>query len=344
MRKAAVFFTFLFLVLSAPLQANTSAPAEGGSALSCPSDFVNPFTDVNWNNAFPIIFGGARAKGRYPNPRGMNMPAVCKCSKDLLFGIGMSYWTPSYVAEVQNKAGCFPTLAGANIKPPKGLMRVTDSNGLDSSSKNGTPREMHVHWFKYPLFAMLDLFNTVACSDTSGALALVDFTELDPFWKDDLWSNTLFPESFLYANPVAQLACTPDAISSTARLPIDTLTWCIGSQGSLYPVSGRSNVDNSMPIAETNLEILAKFMQKMSRQFRLQVTATRQAACTPVFYPNLYRSQYRMDLMKPVPSNQSIRFGRAGATWTNGKPLNPAKRYDSTFLIWQGQTCCVTPM
>lgn len=339
----------LFFLLAGAAWADDAGGAAEGHPLLCPKDIINPASDVNWNNALPITIGGVNTQhiaGKAPRqPSDFKIKAVCDTCKLLPpIGLGITYWQPSYVAEVQNKAGCFPTLLGAEVSVPNIAAPVTDSNGPSEANDVGSPRQMHVHLIKYPLFALMDFFNALACNDSSSAIAIAGFTEIEPFWKDDMWSSIIMPESLLYANPISILACSADAVASNVNFPIDRMNWCVGSQGILYPTSGRTNGDNSLSYAEENVLIMAKYMQVQARQFRLPVTTGSEAKCGPTFTPNLKRSQYRIDPLKPVASKKSgIKFGQAGSTWGLTPPLHPGKRYDNAFLLWQGYQCCATP-
>ena len=344
LNKLKVAFMLALLLFSIAGYAD-GAPESG---LSCPNDFINPVSDVNWNNALPIIIGGIDSSaiaGKAPRqPRDLKIKAICEtCKLFPPFGLGITYWQPAYVAEVQNKAGCFPSLAGTDVKIPDVAAPVTNSNAISPPAKNGSPRQMHVHLIKYPLFAMMDFFNALVCDDASSAIAIAGFTELDQFWKHDMWANIMMPEAMLYANPVAILACSADAVASTHDFPLDAMNWCLGSQGILYPTSGRTNQDNTMSIAEENMLLLGKYMQLQARQFRLPVTTGPEAKCGPVFAPNLKKSQFRIAPIKPVKTNVSgIKFGQLGSTWQSTPPLHPGPRYDSVFLMWQGYQCCAT--
>lgn len=66
-------------------------------------------------------------------------------------------------------------------------------------------------------------------------LDIAYMSELDPFAQSDELSLFAFPETLLFANPAAILACAADAIAATAGSPIDALFWCAGSWGQLYP-------------------------------------------------------------------------------------------------------------
>ncbi|MFA0612544.1 TraU family protein, partial [Vibrio sp. 10N.222.49.B4] len=72
--------------------------------------------------------------------------------------------------------------------------------------------------------------------------------------------------ALLFGNLVAQLACVPEALltSTNAALPIDALFWCLGSQGSAYPLTGTTNYRDT-PIQAATL-LMEKLNYKLHRQ------------------------------------------------------------------------------
>ncbi|GAD28578.1 conserved hypothetical protein [Photobacterium leiognathi lrivu.4.1] len=64
-------------------------------------------------------------------------------------------------------------------------------------------------------------------------------SKLAPFWDDDELAFALNPEAVLFDTPVAQLPCIAESVkTSTGKsLPMDALFWCLGSQGSAYPLA-----------------------------------------------------------------------------------------------------------
>jgi conjugal transfer pilus assembly protein TraU len=54
----------------------------------------------------------------------------------------------------------------------------------------------------------------------------------------------------------------------------------------------------------------------------------------------MIRSQYRIDPVAPVASNQTAVLGMSEFRWGMLPPANTAVRTDSAFLIWVGKQCC----
>jgi len=149
----------------------------------------------------------------------------------------------------------------------------------------------------------------------------------------------LNPEAILFANPVAQAACVADTISAaTTMFGLDTLFWCSGSQGSIYPLSGNhaghiGGVDSSLAIAH-------KQIFKMHRQFLAQDTSTLAAMCGNVPQPIMRKNQYKQQMLYPVPQTVlGLGFGVPSTIWASGREF-PYKGEDFAYLIWRKRTCC----
>lgn len=322
-----------------------------GTALSgdvtCRGTMWNPAM-TNWNNALPVTTAGVSSGGMYLNPALMNMPAVCYCKyvgPVPVPGVGMTYWQPMYIAEVTNMPGCMSSLGGIDVLPDSLVSPAMSTGDLgNSSSKDPASgnnlRNMQVHWMNYPLFGMMDLFASGACQSGPAGFAVAGMTEINPLWQEETLANIFYPLTFLVSNPIAQLACIPDVATSTLRNPTEPLFWCVGSQGNLYPITGWSGIlDNGT--ADTNVLILAKYMQSIASVGALLQSIGPTATCFSHYNPFLVRGQFRIEPIQPVPSMSTITFGMPVELWGSTPPLLPEMRIDNNFLIWQGRQCCL---
>lgn len=307
----------------------------------------NPVT-ANWNNAFPIVVAGLKTdSGSHPfQPGRMREKPICKCGHySIPVGVGMTYWQPTYVAEVVDNAGCLPAMGGKKVLsgPLASKAQSNRDEGApdpENISHGQKLRNMSVHWYNYPVFSLLEVFSTLACNTTAG-FDIADMTELDPTWSHPLLADMLHPLTFLVANIFATAACIPDAVAATAYLPINSLFWCMGSQGTLYPNAGWVPQELN-GIADANFHMLGKFMQGRVQFGGMLTTIGPEATCTSMYKPVLTRDQYRFEPILPVGSNRTAIMGASALKWAFTPPLNPnPSRVDNTFLIWQGKQCCV---
>src|SRR5690625_7551954 len=112
LNKLKVAFMLALLLFSIAGYAD-GAPESG---LSCPNDFINPVSDVNWNNALPIIIGGIESSaiaGKAPRqPRELKIKAICEtCKLFPPFSLGTTNLQPASIADLQNKPASFSILA-----------------------------------------------------------------------------------------------------------------------------------------------------------------------------------------------------------------------------------------
>jgi len=312
----------------------------------CTGKFFNPITDMDWNNIFPITIAGAMvtSSGNTTSPLMQVMPPVCVCPTIFgipFVGVGITYWQPLYVSEVERRPGCLSSVGG--IKVLSGPYELLASNQTVNHMNRGkTANRMQVHWYQYPVFTIMEMFKSLGCKSTSG-FDLAYITEVDPMWQDDLWSAVFTPEASLFANPVASLACAVDAVAASISYPLDPLFWCAGTWGNIYPLAGNSNHSGD-PFTMNN-QIQAKFIARNARMGLNWQTIGPTAICSSHPNPIWVKSQYRYNQVAPIP-----RRGKAVTTGDHGKffqfpPVTNVPTQEHTVnLIWQGQQCCLKPI
>ena len=94
------------------------------SSAACRGEIFNPINDANWNNMFPVTVAGI-SMGGGSNPSLMHMDPICLCPGPYgidMPGIGMTFWEPTFLAEVARTPGCMPPLGGTQ--------RYQDANPL----------------------------------------------------------------------------------------------------------------------------------------------------------------------------------------------------------------------
>lgn len=333
-------------LLASALLTLAAGSAHALVGVTCNGKFFNPITDTDWNNIFPITIAGAMISnaGNTPAPLMQTMPPVCVCPTIFgipFVGIGITYWQPLYLSEVERRPGCLSSLGG--IKVLTGPFEMLGSNQTrNHQNKAMATNRMQVHWYQYPLFSILELFKTLGCKSTSG-FDLAYMTEIDPMWQDDTWSAVFAPESALFSNPVANAACAVDSVASSSGFPMDPLFWCAGSWGNVYPLSGNSN--HSGDPFTMNAQIQAKFIARNARLGLNWQTIGPTAVCSSHPNPVWIKSQYRYNQVAPLPrKGKAVSTGDYGRFF-QGPPVTNAPTQEHTVnLIWQGQQCCLKPI
>lgn len=329
--------------LAATLILGLSASAHAIVPAICTGQWYNPITDTDWNNIFPITIAGVQlTNGSNTNPPLMNsMPPICVCPTVFGFpfvGIGVTYWQPTYISEIERRPGCLSSLGGIQALSGYSMLH-SEQTTSDNNHTGETSNRMQVHWYEYPVASMLEIMKSVTCKSSSG-FNLAYVTEVDPLWQDDLWSAIFSPESALFANPIAVASCAVDAVASSFSTPLDAMFWCAGTWGQVYPLAGNSSHTGD-PFTMNN-QIQAKFIARSHRMGLMFQTIGPSAVCSSHPNPIWVKSQYRYNQVAPVQ-----RRGRAVVTGDYGRlfqfpPVtNPPTMEHTVNLIWQGQQCCL---
>jgi conjugal transfer pilus assembly protein TraU len=219
----------------------------------------------------------------------------------------------------------------------------TGHGGKQQKNSTDSGSFYYVHWYKYPVTALLNIIISVGCVQ-GGDFDIAYLTELDPMWNDDELSFILNPEAILFGNPISQAACAADAIKSQVGLPIDSLFWCAGTQGSMYPLSGRVRDDKGA--INTALLLSERMDFKLHRQLLIEDSSgdagngINGAICKQHFRPIMPKSRYRYQMTNTVAAaDKCYQFGHDVILWEGGHK-NPAGGNCFGFLIWKKRNCC----
>lgn len=303
----------------------------------CNGRIINPITSVCWSCLFPLSIGPAPiVPGNTPDIKNYPSP-ICLCPKGIppipLPGIAIGLWEPVRLVDVAKDPFCFVNLGGKKIKLPfKG-------KGTQSMKGENTLTTWHIHYYVMPILNLLSIIINIACAEIDG-FDILYMTELDPLWTDDELSFIINPESAIFGNPIAQASCSADCVAATAHLPLDTLFWCGGCQGSMYPLTG--NIVGGYGAVQSSLLATERILYKMGRQGMALLTSTSAAICQPLPMPIIKKSQYRTQMTFPVTMNivkGCKPLGRSNVLYDSFKEI-PMKGESFGYLIWRKRNCC----
>jgi len=308
-------------------------------ASNCSGRFANPVTDVCWSCVFPISIGSAKvAKGHNSDTQNPKQP-ICAC--DNRIGVAIGFWEPISLVDVTYKPFCMVNLGGFEVggvssKYPKGSQNVRQGNSNRSF--------YHVHWYKFPLMLWLNVITSQACMQL-GEFDVAYITELDPTWNSDTLAFILNPEAALFGNVIAQSACAADAVSSSVGegKPMNSLFWCAGAQGSMYPLTG--HVQEHVSGAQASTLLSERMAYKLHREVLLWDSsgADGKAICREKPKPIMPKDRYRYQMIYPYAATSKRfgckPFGASTVFWEAGKEY-PVKGEDFGYLIWRKRNCC----
>ena len=310
----------------------------------CVGKFINPITDICWSCIFPISIGGIKIKSgsnRHDTENPSNI--ICSCLQDGFprVGITIGFWEPIRLIDVTRKAMCLVNMGGINL----GYDRY---QGAHSKTYDGTENNQHsfyhTHLYIYPVIAWLKLITDLGCVSKGESMDIAYMSEFDPTYKND--ANFLDPEVYLFANPIAQIACSADCISATTGLPQDGLFWCAGCLGSIYPFSGNvaSHVGGVQASSLLSVRALAKLHRiGLSRKTSTDDGSINGELCSNQMAFKIIKSQYRLQMTYPISATKGAftcnALGMSDALHNSGKEY-PYKGEDFGYLVWRKKNCC----
>lgn len=329
--KPLIFLIFICLGLSSQVAAKSN----------CVGRFLNPVTDICWKCIFPLHVAGVEIVKGNPSPKGPNKP-ICWCHSKVarvkVPGLPISFWEPVRLVDVTRTPYCLVNMGGKQVADTG----IAHRGDVDEDSSDLTHRSFyHVHWYVYPIIFWLEVLTDFICLDNL-PIDLAYLTELDPLWNDDEKSIILNPEAGLFGNIAAQAACVADCAAATTNLPLDSLFWCNGCQGSLYPFSG--TINEHMGGVQASLLITGRFMAKLHREGLLWGTIGKPGLCEKYPMPIIKKSQYRLQMTYPIPTSKNCyTLGHSEVLWQHDKEF-PFKGSDFGYLVWRKRDCCLRPI
>lgn len=320
--------------------------------ITCKGRFVNPITDICWSCILPISIGNTIniGNGHAPKKRDTKNPSspICLCTKAgvPIPGIAIGFWEPVRLIDITRTPYCMTNLGGISLG--SNMNRISSFNrGYDDRHVHDSFH--HVHYYIYPLIYWLELITDFVCLEQS-TFDVAYMSELDVTWNDEKLQSLLNPESFLFANPIAQAACSLDCASSTARMPLDNMFWCAGCWGNMYPFSG-ANADHVGGVQASSL-LAARIIAKMHRIGLAQETSTDENTsltgsgklCRKSRLLKIKKSQYKLQMVNPRPTTGNLDIG----CWPLGLSdiiYSTFKEYpydgqDWGYLVWRKTNCC----
>ena len=315
---------FIFLIF---MQVNLFAVCAPTGALT-----VDIILKADYTAMFPLRIAGIPIiPGRIQDVGGSVSSPICICKDPIpRIGIPVSFFEPSRLIEVVKDPYCFPSM-GFGLTTSGGALGGT--SGDDGSGNQSTFYQ--AHYYIFPIYALLELLTDFICLQMTG-FDMAYLTEVDPLWNNDTLSAIINPEALLFGNPVANLACMADAVTSAVFEPLDALFWCKGSWGNAYPLTGQTGGDG---FVEGGASVAASLIYKLHRQLILWGSWGQAGLCGYYPAPIWRKSAYRLQIVTPIPSVYATTIGTTGTIWSFGK--NPPFVGDNfSYLLFKKRECC----
>ena len=310
--------------------------ARGGYAGDrCTGHFVNPITDICWSCLFPISIGNATVvSGDSPDTPNPSMPIqICPAGIFYRLGLAIGYWEPFAMTDVTRTPYCLVNLGGYQLPIPYGHI-----NGATEPPLSGASGAFYqVHWYQYPVVFWLNLMTSAGCVQ-SGDYDIGYLSEIDPMWDDDELSFVINPESALFSTAAAHLSCLSDALAVAKGTAMDTLFWCMGSQGASYPLTG--HISGEYSVLQNSALLSERMDYKLHREGLIKDSVGENYnVCFQYYRPILPKSRYRYELVNPIADANSCHpFGHTVSSWQFGK-LKPDDQGNYGYLIWRKRNC-----
>lgn len=338
-------YTKALLLMLFVLFLSSSAAIE--KSITCKGSFVNPITDICWSCLMPISIGHLIniGKGISPKKRDIANPSnpVCICTKANapVPGLSLGFWEPVRLVDVTRTPYCMVNLGGISLG--------TDYKKQSAFKRNYNKRAQHssfyhVHYYVYPLIYWLELITDFMCLEAS-TFDVAYMSEFDVTWNDEKLQSFLNPEAILFGNPLAQMACSIDCGVATATTPMDSMFWCAGCWGNMYPFSG-ANADHVGGVQNSSL-LTTRIIAKMHRLGLAQETSTSNGdmngpLCRKHLAMKIKKSQYKLQMVNPKSTADSIGcwpLGLSDMAYSSFKEY-PYDGQDWGYLIWRKKSCC----
>ncbi|MEI7996374.1 MAG: TraU family protein [Methylococcaceae bacterium] len=345
----------LFSSLLMPLNSNAVDAA-------CYGKFVDFFTDICYDCAFPIkLMGltigtdeGEDVKTFDPATSGgcLGIPGLCQCTslvKGIQCGVPTSFWEPARQVDVTRTPFCMVSLGT--------MMNVSigaDMYGANSphNKKLGQHEYFrHTHFYINPVMGLLEIALDNNCLEPRG-FDISYMSELDPTWADEEMARLLVPEAYLFGNIAATLACAADCVAASTGMSniSNSLFWCSGCQGELYPLSGTAK-DISSDVQMSSL-MTHRITAKLHRMLVTFSTQGVDAMCG-IGKPEITmdKREYKYSMIYPMPQSSPVAlggstlmtccqpFGRTTVLWAPGRSI-PTIGEDHAYMLFRKRDCC----
>lgn len=351
------------VALTLGLMAAAPAPALAVSP-GCVGKMWNPLTDLDFRlmGAFKIAgYPMMKSPAHLKDPPKHRADPVCFCKNGLKtgFGVGLTFWMPSYINDMARQAGCIGFLGGTNILPGFISLSSGQEYNFHAPGKEGVTN-MQVHWAYADVVSITGKSLFEKCEMTPGAMSIAYMTEPDFIFQNDVYSVVMTPQAAILASvPIlSQTTCGFESIANTLGGWQD---WGVCAwKGSRLPYSGNAIAKDSAQV--TNMDVTIKYLSRAALLGATLRTMGKDVTCKPKYspfydpfqhryqwsYPNRVSTRFNVDMIKwglfikdggavsmtqvATEASSLVGLNSTSASGTNGAPTAGAKNLAASIV------------
>jgi len=366
-----------------PVGSSSGSSGGSGSGDSAMEKIIN---GMCWNCILPVSIGPIEfgSGWEYPDSNNPGTQYWCSCGwgEFAYYGTEFGWWEPGYLVDVVRQKGCAYGLNGEKLDvDSSGGSSGSGSGSGGSSGGSGSSAASSIG----DLFTELKKFGVHAPNEGPAESQMKEgfynthiyqnyvmswfqdemddecviqdsefttyFSELDDGWNNDYDAALWAPDSLIYGNIIAQMACAGDCAVANVSTASDSMTWCAGCQGSVFPLSGR--VPNQVGGVQASVLLLERMLYKVARMGQFKATHAHFGAysiihgyCQQSNEFMLHKQHYKYQIYAPRDSNSSPKIG--GCCYPYGRSttfVEMMREYPSgedwLHGLWQKRHCCL---
>lgn len=302
------------LVSTLSIAAAAAMPLAASAAPGCVGKMWNPLTDLDYRNMGGIKIAGMalmEAPTQLGEPPKHNVNPVCFCENGMNtgFGLGITFWMPSYINDMARQAGCMGFLSGTNILP--GFISLSSGQEYNhhTARKDGITN-MQVHWAYADVTAIAGKALFEKCNAVTGSMKIGYLTEPDFIFQNDVYSAIMTPQVSLLAEAplVSQMACGFESIANTLGdwRDFGICAW----KGTRMPLTANAIAKDSAQVS--NMDVTIKYLTRSALLGLTMRTMGDDAVCKPKYsafyepfqhryqwsFPGKVTTRYNVDVMR----------------------------------------------
>lgn len=307
------------------------------AAPGCVGKMWNPIADLDFT-----LMGGVKVAGmtliktpsKLGDPPEHDADPVCFCKNGLKtgFGLGLTFWMPSYINDMARKAGCLGFLGGLDILPGFVSQSSGQEYNMHAVAKDGVT-SMQVHWVFADVTAIAGKSLFEKCNAVTGSMSISYMTELDFIFQNDVYSVIMTPQaSILAAVPLlSQMACGYESIANTLGdwQDFGLCAW----KGTRLPFSGNSIAKDSAQVS--NMDITLKYLTRSALLGTTLKTMGPSAQCAPSYSPfyDPFQHRYQWSYPAKTSTRYNVDMLRWGVFLQDNGPTSMVSVTDEAVMV-----------